>query len=67
MASLAEDGAQLQRLLSQIQQALHGSSLQQLPQEDQCIGPYRYDAAERARGLSQVYTKLQQMGGVSLV
>ncbi|PRW59310.1 Cell division cycle-associated 7 [Chlorella sorokiniana] len=64
VASLAEDGAQLQRLLSQIQQALHGSSLQQLPQEDQCIGPYRYDAAERARGLSQVYTKLQQMGGL---
>lgn len=65
VASLAEDGSQLRRLLGQIQQALHGSSLLQLPEQDQRIGPYHYDAAERARGLSQVYTQLQGMCSVS--
>lgn len=65
MASLAEDGSQLQCLLGKIRLALHGSSLEQLPDRDQRIGPYHYNATERARGLSQVYTQLQGMCNVS--
>lgn len=65
VASMAEDATQLRRLSSQIQQALTGSAMLRLPEQDLHIGPYRYDAAERARGLRDVYTQLQGMCGVS--
>lgn len=47
--------------------ALQGSSLQPLPTTDVRIGAYSYDAAERARGVHEVYARLEATYTVSLM
>lgn len=65
VATLAEELHETSDLLSEVLDALQGSSVQQLPAVDRRIGAYWYSAEERGRGVGMVYSRLEANYSVS--
>ena len=65
VATLAEELHETSELLSEVLEALQGSSVQQLPTRDRRIGAYWYSSEERGRGVGMVYSRLEANYSVS--